>query len=142
VRAFIYRSIIQYEKRESEWPINLVLESGHRHQNDAARVFDDMKRRQESPILGAFAFDTKEDCPALAVPDSLAHFGFRVLAGSANTAVPGLVPTGPSTPVVHVSRPFMRRIEVDSELLAEFRLDALRSYIERVQFGRRSNLTG
>lgn len=131
MRAFIYQVIVHYENRHEELPVNFVLEHGHKHSGDAERVFHEVKEGQGRGVLGAFSLETKNTCVPLAVPDSLAHFGFRVLAGSVSSVVPNLIPTGISTPVVHVSKPFMSRREISSELLIEFRTAVLRRYYNK-----------
>lgn len=75
---FCLLALINFAKdAEYDWPVTIVLESGHPNAGDAVRIFDEIKSKVLKPecrsVLGAVAFDSKEACPQLASADAMVH---------------------------------------------------------------------
>ena len=62
-----------------KWPetkLNFVLELGHKHKGDAARIFDEMKKeleREGNHTLGMLTFAAKHEAPPLMIGDFISH---------------------------------------------------------------------
>ena len=101
-RAALLRSVKFIKEQSPDWPLNVVLELGHKNQADAVRIFGDVKTRLNPKLrgaLGTISFASKTDCQFLAVADSLAYNLFRRTAGFSNHPNrPDAVPTGPANP--------------------------------------------
>jgi hypothetical protein len=115
--------------RPTDWPLNVVLETGHANAGDAIRVFGEFKESlnsEYSPLLGKLDFASKEKCTPLAMADSLAYAIFRLSAGySQHPADPNAAVVGPADPPYYVSKIPLSRTLIDENTLAILR-DGLR----------------
>ncbi|MHC2255943.1 hypothetical protein ACVILK_005635 [Bradyrhizobium embrapense] len=69
------------------WPLDVVLESGHRNSGDAERIFQELKVHAPYGMLGQMVLKRKADCDLLAIADALTHAVFRAKTGN-----PGVTP--------------------------------------------------
>jgi hypothetical protein len=116
-RAAATRSLLFIEQRARDWPLNFVLELGHKNYSDAIRVFQDLKARPNlAPALGGISFVSKHDCPFLGIADQLAYNLFRNEAGySKHPTNPIAVPTGPADPPYYVHKIPVRRVILEEK---------------------------
>jgi hypothetical protein len=128
-RAALWKAAVLLKERPTDWPLNVVLETGHNNAGDAIRVFgefQDSLRPEYSSSLGTLNFASKENCPPLAIADSLAYAIFRMTAGySQHPTEPNAAVVGPADPPYYVSLPLSRTL-IDENTLAILR-DALQS---------------
>lgn len=129
------------KENKEDWPLTVILESGHRNSGDAVRVFTEMQERllpEYSNLLGAVAFESKKRCPPLAAADSFAYATFRLTTGGTKHPNPNVMLTGPADPPYIASRVPMTRIIITSDTLSELREDLLEQQAWRMAFGRRT----
>jgi uncharacterized protein DUF3800 len=58
---------------QDEWPLTVVLESGHANTGDAERIFDQMKSSLPTGLLGLMILEKKRDCLRVAPADAFVH---------------------------------------------------------------------
>lgn len=118
-RVALARSLRNYRDQPHDWPLNVVLELGHKNWQDAARTFKELKNDPRfDRMLGTVSFATKVDCIFLGTADALAYALFRNAGGySERQANPNLMPLGPADPPYYVHQPRMSRILLDARSL-------------------------
>jgi hypothetical protein len=125
VRAALWKSIVVMKDRPQDWPLNVVLEGGHRNEWDAARVFHEIKDNllpEYARMLGFISFGSKGDCRPLAMADALAYAMFRMSAGfSKHPTEPNAAVVGPADPPYYVHKIPMSRTLIDENTLAALR---------------------
>lgn len=126
-RTALIQAVMHSEPYADRWPLNVVMELGHKNHADALRVFEDVKAGVSlrfKPALGTISFAAKGDCLLLSVADSLAYSMFRVTAGySKHPTNPIAVPTGPADPPYYVEKIPMRRVTLGKKDLQWFYRD-------------------
>jgi hypothetical protein len=136
VRAALWKTIVFMKDRPQDWPVNIVLESGHRNAEDALRVFNETKASllpQYAPMLRALTFESKDDCYPLAMADSLAYAIFRMSAGySRHPTEPNAAVVGPADPPYYVNKIPLSRTLIDENTLASLRDGLCREERRRV----------
>ncbi len=124
-RAALLKVLLLVKDSSDMWPINIILENGHKNAGDALRIFGEMKDQlnpKYSPYLGKISFGTKRDTVPLAISDSLAYAIFRMSAGySKHPTNPNAVVVGPSNPPYYVHKIQLSRTQIDREGLAQMR---------------------
>jgi hypothetical protein len=110
-RTAFVRSTLDFKDKRQDWPLNIVMESGHKNSTDATRIFEEQKKNPRfDRMFGTITFATKKDCIFLALADSFAYTLFRSQAGTAvHPTNPDAVPVGESDPPYYVSRLKMSR---------------------------------
>lgn len=68
--------------RQWSWPLDVVLEHGHKHSGDAERIFDELKKAAPGGMLGEMVLKRKRDCEMLAIADALVHSIFKAKTGN------------------------------------------------------------
>jgi hypothetical protein len=126
LRAALFRSLVFIAERRTDWPLNIVMELGHRNEGDAVRVFNDVKQRPPSSwyvgALGSITFASKANCQFLSVADSLAYHLFRNVSGrNSHPTNPIAVPIGEADPPYYVSKIGMSRTLLRPEDLISLR---------------------
>ena len=125
VRCAIWKTMVLAANRERDWPIDIVLEDGHKNAGDAIRVFDEVKESLHSEyanMLGLISFASKDSCTALAIADSLAYAIFRMSAGySRHPTIDHAAVVGPADPPYMVQRIPLSRTLVDETTLISLR---------------------
>jgi hypothetical protein len=127
-RTALWKSAVLMKDRPADWPLNVVLETGHKNAGDAIRVFgefQDSLHPEYAPSLGTLVFASKENCLPLAMADSLAYAIFRMTAGFSQHSDPNAAPVGPADPPYYVSKIPLSRTLIDENTLAALR-DGLR----------------
>ena len=79
-------------KKFSNTRLHIVMESGHRHAGDAARVFDEVQKEARaagSELLASLIFAPKESSGALMTSDFLANTSYQTSASRGLREVPG-----------------------------------------------------
>lgn len=124
-RVFVWSVLHHAEQWKDHWPINLVLEDGHRNSGDAIRVYGEEKRKYKLPFaksLGSISFSSKE-CLPLAAADHLAYHMFRRKAGFSAETKPNVLPIGDTYPS-YVAREFpITNYQVTADTLSELSED-------------------
>lgn len=120
-RVALVRSFLDYCERPNDWPLNVVLELGHPNWQDAARIFEEVKKDERfSELLGTVSFATKKDCMFLGLADSLAYSLFRFRAGyTKHPTIPTAVPLGPAIPPYYVHKLKMSQTLITDDGLSE-----------------------
>jgi hypothetical protein len=128
-RTALWKSAVFMKDRPADWPLNIILESGHKNVGDAIRVFGEFQnglRAEYASSLGTFCLASKENCLPLAIADSLAYAIFRLTAGySKHPTEPNAAVVGPADPPYYVSKIPLSRTLIDENTLAALR-DGLR----------------
>jgi uncharacterized protein DUF3800 len=128
-RTALWKSAVLMKDRPADWPLNVVLETGHKNAGDAIRVFAEFQeslRPEYASVLGKLDFASKENCPPLAIADSLAYAIFRLTAGySQHPTEPNAAVVGPADPPYYVSKMPLSRTLIDENTLTALR-DGLR----------------
>jgi hypothetical protein len=129
VRTAMWKSAVLIKDCPPDWPLNVVLEEGHKNAGDAIRVFGEFQkslRPEFASSLGKLDFASKKDCLPLAMADSLAYAIFRLSAGySQHPTEPNAAVVGPADPPYYVSKIPLSRTLIDENTLARLR-DGLR----------------
>ena len=125
VRSALWKSIVLLVTKKSDWPLNVVLESGHVNAPDAVRVFEEVQeslRAEYSSMLGSISFASKKNCLPLALADSFAYSMFRMTAGyTAHPSELNARIVGPADPPYYVSKIQMSRTLIDENTLVQLR---------------------
>jgi hypothetical protein len=99
-RTALWKSTVLLKDRPADWPLNVVLETGHKNAGDAIRVFAEFRdslHQEYASSLGGLDFASKKDCLPLAIADSLAYAIFRLSAGySQHPTEPNAAVVGPA----------------------------------------------
>lgn len=129
LRTALWKTIVLTKDRGPDWPINVVMEGGHRNEGDAARVFFEVKdslRPEFSKHLGTISFASKTDCLPLAMADSLAYAIFRHTTGySSHPTIPNAAPVGPADPPYYVGKIPLSRTLIDDTTLKRLRAELM-----------------
>jgi hypothetical protein len=123
-RTALWKSAVLMKDHSADWPLNIVLESGHKNAGDAIRVFGEFQdglNTEYVSSLGAFDFASKASCLPLAMADSLAYAIFRMTAGFSQNSNPNAASVGPADPPYYVSKIPLSRILIDENTLAALR---------------------
>jgi hypothetical protein len=127
VRSALLKSISLLKDRKDDWPLNIVMEAGHRNVGDAIKVFDEIKERltpKYSGSLGYISFRSKRDCLPLAMADALAYAIFRMTAGySSHPTMPNAAVVGEAIPPYYVHKIPLSRTQIDKDALIRYRDD-------------------
>jgi hypothetical protein len=75
---FCLLTLIEFAKNmEHEWPLSVILESGHKNAGNAVQIFDEVKSKVLKPeykhLLGTIDSASKATCPRLASADAMVH---------------------------------------------------------------------
>ena len=88
------------------WPLNFVLELGHRNSADAVRLFAEFKNDLgpgDQAAIGTISFDYKKTCLPLAIADALVYSTFRYTQPPAiNMAESVALKSSGTTPITHI----------------------------------------
>jgi hypothetical protein len=125
-RITLGRSMLFLRDRpRADWPLNVVLELGHKNQHDAVRIFEEVKSLpQNAGLLGTVSLASKSDCLFLAVADSLAYSLFRTTAGyTKHPTDPTAVPVGVCDPPYYVHKVPTKKITLRKNDLERFYKD-------------------
>jgi hypothetical protein len=116
-RTALGRSLLNFCNQPHTWPLNVVLELGHKNAQDAVRVFEEVKNDPRfNGLLGTISFAAKQDCMFLGLADSLAYALFRSTAGyTKHPTNPIAVPLGPCIPPYYVHKLQMSRTLIEKE---------------------------
>ncbi|RUX32026.1 DUF3800 domain-containing protein [Mesorhizobium sp. M7A.F.Ca.US.011.01.1.1] len=67
--------------KRTEWPLNIVMEQGHKNAGGAVEIFNEVTEAlngtQFAGLLGSISFSSKDMCLSLAMADALAHGVYR-----------------------------------------------------------------
>ena len=125
VRSALWKAIVLLVKRKTDWPLNVVLETGNVNAGDAIRVFAEVQESlttEYASLLGCLSFASKKGCLPLALADSFAYSIFRMTAGySAHPTEPNACIVGPADPPYYVSKIQMSRTLIDDNTLDQLR---------------------
>jgi hypothetical protein len=124
-RTALWKSAVLLKDRSADWPLNVVLENGHKNAGDAIRVFGEFRdslRPEYASSLGTLDFVSKKNCLPLAMADSLAYAIFRLTAGySQHPTEPNAAVVGRADPPYYVSKIPVSRTLIDENTLADLR---------------------
>jgi hypothetical protein len=123
-RTALWKSAVLMKDRRADWPLNVVLETGHKNAGDAIRVFGEFQEglnAEYSSSLGKLDFASKGNCLPLAMADSLAYAIFRMTAGFSQNSNPNAASVGPADPPYYVSKIPLSRTLIDENTLAALR---------------------
>jgi len=123
-RVSMWRAMVYMRDRQNEWPLNVILETGHKNARDAIRVYGEIAESlidRYRPMLGAISFMSKDNCLPLAMADSLSYAMFRKVAGFSNHSNPDVASTGYSVPPDIAAKVPMTRLTVDETTLTVLR---------------------
>jgi hypothetical protein len=81
-RVSLYAMIHFISDRQWNWPLDIVLEDGHRNSGDAERIFQELKALAPYGMLGQMALKSKAECDLLAFADAFVHAIFRGKTGT------------------------------------------------------------
>lgn len=125
VRNALLKSILFMADRRADWPLNVVMEMGHKNIGDALRVYEETKNHlmpKYSNALGYISVGSKRDCLPLAMADSLAYAIFRMSAGySRHPTEPNAAVVGAADPPYYVQKIPLSRTLIDENTLAMLR---------------------
>jgi hypothetical protein len=113
-----------HDKRIDRTRLNIVLESGHRHSGDAARVFhEEMKALQTAgcDLLSGMTLADKDKCDPLMVADFLAHTSFMM---GEQALIP---PPGDEVMAVH-EKATLRHLGFDPGGLVEYKASLIQQW--------------
>ncbi len=75
-RCALLKSLIVVRNDPDRWPINIVLEDGHKNASNALRVYGEVKDQmmpEHKDVFGSITFMSKKSCLPLTASDSLAY---------------------------------------------------------------------
>ncbi len=87
LRFCLWQIISEVSRREfhhrkfNESQVHIVMESGHKHAGDAARVFEEVRKElaaDGNDLLASLTFAPKETCGAIMAADMIAHISYAV----------------------------------------------------------------
>jgi hypothetical protein len=121
LRVAMWRAVLFMNERREDWPLNLVMEDGHKNVGDALRVYSEVKESFPAGLFNSITFQTKDDCLPLAAADHFAYSLFRFSAGMTGDPEEVYMPAGPADPPYVVHKIPIRRVLITRESLADLR---------------------
>jgi hypothetical protein len=129
-RVALWKAISLMAEPPNDWPLNIVMEEGHKNLGDALRIWSEVRdslKMKYQPMLGYMSIGSKRGCLPLAIADSLCYALFRQAAGYSHR--PGLpeaaAPVGPADPPYYVSKIPMSQTWIDQQSLENLRANVL-----------------
>ncbi|MGY2987219.1 DUF3800 domain-containing protein [Bradyrhizobium sp. USDA 4508] len=81
-RVSLWGMINFISDKQWTWPLDVVLEDGHRNSGDAERIFRELRTDAPYGMLGQMVLKRKTNCDLLAIADALVHAVYKAKTGN------------------------------------------------------------